>query len=160
MVTKHSSAGRVMWAGEHYRWFDCHPPGTWVNKSICTKHFSCPPTIPHRHTNTDSLPFSPLYGSVCQQQVIVIYLFLQWCICMHYQRSFSLAVVWNGPAHLHVVLQKPQIMKGNTQVGCWCHFKMIKKFAHKGKYTIKTWQDAAHSFFNHIAAQTATAPGD
>lgn len=42
-VPEHSSGGRVTWAGERYRWFDCHPPGgggpTMANAQIlCAKN--------------------------------------------------------------------------------------------------------------------------
>lgn len=79
MVPEHSSGGRVMWAGERYRWFDCCPPGKWANNSKCTK-----PLCRNVHTQT---AFPPII-SVCQPKVIVVELFLQShvFVYMYYQR--------------------------------------------------------------------------
>ena len=60
LVPEHSSGGRVMWAGERYRWFDCHPPGRWTDNSKCTKR-TYAQTCTQTHTRTHSQPSSPLH---------------------------------------------------------------------------------------------------
>lgn len=121
-VPEHSSGGRVTWAGERYRWFDCRMPGgRRTNNGKCTE------PLCEKHTNAHTQNILPFDLSVSQKSLLKLVFLRSSVSACHKSSLYRLRFDFVQHHYLHVVFKKAtNFFLATQQVGFLFQFEVWK----------------------------------